>query len=140
MCQGRLVWDPLWLPAWTNTPPQPRWTVTSAGPLRQHSHWPIVLPLLAVLELLPSPPTPMPAPSNHSGASAGLCTLSRFRGSVLQPRWVPQQSGCSTSTSPIWGTFLQAGTKTEYCEKAILLTKIFQLISVIRILFLNMNH
>lgn len=71
MCQGRLDWDPLWLPAWANTPAalvdcQPLWACW------QQSHQPIVLPLAAL-----DPWLPIPAPRNPHRALAALYMLSR---------------------------------------------------------------
>lgn len=120
LCQGRLAWDPLWLPAWTSTAPQPRWTVTSE----------LTLAHCSSSTGSPRAPCPPSLPtSNPSRASPGLCTLSKSRGSVVPPQWVPQQSGCLASTFPNWGTSLQAGTETACCAKAILLTKIFNFLS-----------
>ena len=102
MCQGRLARDTLWLPAWTNMPPQPWWTVTSAGP-GAHSHWPIVPPPASSSLPLPSACWP-PGP------------LSRSWGSSLPPQWASQIHGAQKSTFLFGGHSFKQEPKQRIVE------------------------
>lgn len=114
MCQGRLAWDSLWLPAWTNTPPSPSGLSPPLGPSGSTHTSPLFfLPGSSGAQL------PILAPSDPCRASAALYMLSRSWAhcSLLSLQCVPHW-GTQQVPSLLWGHSLKQGTTQHVVKRS----------------------
>lgn len=118
LCQGRLAWDPLWLPAWTNRLAG----LVDCQPLR--AALPAVTPAHCSSSGSSGALAPHPCPQEPPQSLGGFSHAEQVLRLAADTPVSTTESGCSTSTFSVWGTSLQAGTNAAFCEKATVLTKI----------------